>query len=310
MDIRQDQQVQNQPHHQKNRQQMSNERSLKYQHIGEQQVSYRFNEWDPFGKPINDTNKTVEQQQQQQQQTVNERKKSPLKQKHSREQSPRQSTSGRGTLASASLTQQSQDRNSNDLELLVSGQKFGRKESSPTNTPREVAVAVPAALRPPTRRLQPIDRNSESYLVPVEVEPINSPKQAKNSEIQNKKSNKKLVFVVTWEGFFKAFFLFSSKGSNLLDRKKLEPIRNQYGLMQNSYDNEFDSKNSTSQYLEDEQSVSENTISSDKQQIRIPKNKVKFYQLVETYMINFFYFFIFCRIQDIKGKAILVVKED
>ena len=180
MDIRQDQQVQqsqNQVPTQKNRHNERHSGSVKYQHIGEQQVSYRFNEWDPFGgKPINEVKTS--------QLTSNERQKSPIKQKHaSREPSPRQS-SGRGSLTSASLTQQNQDRISNDssLDLVVSGQKFGRKES-PTNTPREVAQ-----LRPPTRRLQPIDRNSEGYNIAVENEPINSPKQVKNPENQRLKS--------------------------------------------------------------------------------------------------------------------------
>ena len=178
MDIRQDQQAQQQQqqqqHQQKHRNHLPNERSVKYQQIGEQQVSYRFNEWDPFGKPIEHIKSA-------QHHNANERQKSPIKQKHSsREQSPRQS-SGRGSLTSASLTQQIQDRLSNDnsLDLVVSGQKFGRKES-PTNTPRE---AAPAALRPPTRRLQPIDRNSQETYVMSENEPISSPKQQKqNSE--------------------------------------------------------------------------------------------------------------------------------
>lgn len=180
MDIRQDQQVQqNQPQQQqKNRNHLPNERgAVKYQQIGEQQVSYRFNEWDPFGgKPMNEIKSAQ----------PNERQKSPIKQKHaSREPSPRQ-TSGRGSLTSASLTQQNQERISNDssLDLMVSGQKFGRKES-PTNTPREV---VP--LRPPTRRLQPIDRNSEGFIIASENEPINSPKQVKNSEVQKIKSKR------------------------------------------------------------------------------------------------------------------------
>ena len=182
MDIRQDQQVQqnqNQVQTQKNRHNDRHSGSVKYQHIGEQQVSYRFNEWDPFGgKPINEVKTSL--------QISNDRQKSPIKQKHaSREPSPRQS-SGRGSLTSASLPQQNQDRISNDsgLDLIVSGQKFGRKES-PTNTPREIAT-----LRPPTRRLQPIDRNSEGYNIALENEPINSPKQVKSSETQRLKSKK------------------------------------------------------------------------------------------------------------------------
>lgn len=183
MDIRQDQQNQ-QPTgpqtHVRNRQMSHNEKSIKFQHIGEQQVSYRFNEWEPFGKQQqNEQSKQIQQS--------NERQKSPLKSKHSaRESSPRQS-SGRGQITSASINQ---DRMQNDgsLDLMVSGQKFGRKDTSPTNTPREVAP-----LRPPTRRLQPIDRNPDALA--SENETAMSPKQTKNSaEIQRVKS-KKLVFI-------------------------------------------------------------------------------------------------------------------
>ena len=49
---------------------------------------------------------------------------------------------------------------SSSLELVVSGQKLGgRKEVSPTNTPRDLSqFQQPQSLRPFTRRLQPLDK--------------------------------------------------------------------------------------------------------------------------------------------------------
>ena len=78
--------------------------------------------------------------------------------------------------------------------------------------------------------------------------------------------------------------------NNLLDRKKLEPIRNQFGVLQNSNDNELD-KN---QYIEDEQSISENTVSSDKQQLnnnnlRVPKKVCFFFNLLILIFKIFFF---------------------
>ena len=170
--------------------------SIKNQHIGEQhQVSNRFNEWDPFSS----SRQHQQQQQQLQQQQINsERQKSPQKTKQypqqpqlqqqqssnfahtflSTDSSPRQ-TSGRSQLGSANnqKLQISPQHNSNNvsgtnnsnqpdanqssnLELVVSGQKLGgRKEVSPTGTPRDLLqFQQPQSLRPFTRRLQPLDK--------------------------------------------------------------------------------------------------------------------------------------------------------
>ncbi len=161
--------------------------SIRNQQIGEQHhVSNRFNEWDPY-------------KQQQSNQINNERQKSPQKTKQQQQQqqvpqnqqssnfahtflntdaSPRQ-TSGRSQLGSANnqKLQMSPQHNTNNnntnntnnqqeinqsssLELVVSGQKLGgRKDLSPTNTPRDMSqYQQPQSLRPFTRRLQPLDK--------------------------------------------------------------------------------------------------------------------------------------------------------
>jgi hypothetical protein len=160
--------------------------SIRNQQIGEQhQVSNRFNEWDPFSSS-------------RQQQMNSERQKSPQKTKQypqqsqlqqqqssnfahtflSTDSSPRQ-TSGRSQVGSANnqKLQISPQHNSNsvssinnsnqadanqlsNLELVVSGQKLGgRKEVSPTSTPRDLSqFQQPQSLRPFTRRLQPLDK--------------------------------------------------------------------------------------------------------------------------------------------------------
>lgn len=157
--------------------------SIKNQQIGEQHhVSNRFNEWDPYSnrqpnerqKSPQKTKQYQQQPQQQQQQSSNFA--------HtflSTDSSPRQA-SGRSQLGSANnqkLQMSLQHNNSNNnntnmngsqldvnqsssLELVVSGQKLGgRKEVSPTNTPRDLSqFQQPQSLRPFTRRLQPLDK--------------------------------------------------------------------------------------------------------------------------------------------------------
>lgn len=170
--------------------------SIRNQQMGEQhQVSNRFNEWDPFG--LSRKQQQQQQQQLEQQNLQNERQKSPQKTKPQQQQqstfahtflntdsSPRQS-SGRSQLGSANnqklqhqispqhnLGSANPNANNNvnssqidvnqsaSLELVVSGQKLGgRKEMSPTNTPRDLSqFQPPQSLRPFTRRLQPLEK--------------------------------------------------------------------------------------------------------------------------------------------------------
>ena len=173
---------------------------MKNQQIGEnniQQPTGRFNEWDPYS--------VSRQQQQQQQLNQNERQKSPhsknrpLLQQQQQQQlqpssnfahtflntdsSPRQS-SGRSQLGSATNTtnqklimspqqqqQQINDMNSaSNLDLVISGQKLGgRKDLSPTNTPRDLTQIQQtqqiALHRPFTRRLQPLDKLAQESLI-------------------------------------------------------------------------------------------------------------------------------------------------
>lgn len=84
-------------------------------------------------------------------------------------------------------------------------------------------------------------------------------------------------------------FCLSSK-SNILDRKKLEPIKvpiQQQSSMAhygNNYEQDQEHRQqhaNSNMYMDDEQSVSENTISSDRQQqpqllnaVRVQRNKV------------------------------------
>ncbi len=129
-------------------------KTVKYQQIGEQQIVYRFNEWEPFSKS-NDAKQLNERQKSSQQKAG----KLSSSVDHSRQ------TSGRGFLQSATNSQmhmhipdrqQPTELSFGGLELVVSGQKLGVREniSSPTTTPRENNPAI----RPLTRRLHPIDR--------------------------------------------------------------------------------------------------------------------------------------------------------
>ncbi len=160
-------------------------KTIKYQQIGEQQISYhRFNEWDPF-------NKTNESKQQ-----FNERQKSSQQKpgKLSSSVDHSRQTSGRGFLQSATNSQMhAPDRQQavdstfgGSLDLVISGQKLGFKDNnSPTNTPRENNPAI----RPLTRRLHPIDRNIDlATLSSNENEQI--VKQVKHSEIHKLKQKK------------------------------------------------------------------------------------------------------------------------
>jgi hypothetical protein len=169
-----------------------------------QQPTGRFNEWDPFNlsrqqqinpnerqkSPHNKSSKSLLQQQQQQQQLQQLQQQQQQQQQQSNfahtflntDSSPRQS-SGRSQLGSANnlnqklpLTSQQQtntgDMNSSsNLDLIISGQKLGgRKDLSPTNTPRDLTQIQqsqssqqqqqqPISVhRPFTRRLQPLDK--------------------------------------------------------------------------------------------------------------------------------------------------------
>jgi hypothetical protein len=171
---------------------------LKYHQLGDQNVtSTRFNEWDPYSAN------------RQQQLSQSERQKSPLKSKQSMQQnqnssfahtflntdsSPRQ-TSGRSQVGSAgnqklqqispqqqqalgvntglntSGSNQNEMSSSSNLDLVVSGQKLGRKDASPTNTtPRDANqqhqhspqhASQQDRQKPFTRRLQPLDKLAE-----------------------------------------------------------------------------------------------------------------------------------------------------
>ncbi|CAF0704904.1 unnamed protein product [Brachionus calyciflorus] len=214
---------------------------------GESSVQ-RFNEWDPY---------------KQRQEANLERQKSPLKSKHQSnfaqtflhvtDSSPRQS-SGRTQSGSAGQktsnqsqfligTSNQETNSSSNLDLIISGQKLGsRKESSPTNTPREVS-AQPENKRIYSRRLQPLDKNSD--------------------------------IISTNEGQF----IRQKTSKNHSDRKKLEPIRggqfyNGSNLNTSHHDQnlthsitETDPTSQTNGNNDDEPSLSENTISSDRQQI-------------------------------------------
>ena len=174
--------------------------ALKYHQLGDQNVtSTRFNEWDPYS----------DNRQRQQQLSQNERQKSPLKSKQSMmpnqnsnfthtflntDSSPRQ-TSGRSQIGSAGVNNQKLQQispqqqalgpggglntsgsnqiemgSSSNLDLIVSGQKLGRKDASPTNTtPRDANqqhqhspqhINQQDRQKPFTRRLQPLDKQA------------------------------------------------------------------------------------------------------------------------------------------------------
>jgi hypothetical protein len=226
--IDQQQQQQQQPQKSLKQQQQqqlneSNRGGLKYHQIGEQNVpSTRFNEWDPYG--ISKQQHLQQQfllQQQQQQQSLSERQKSPHKSKNAAnsnfahtflntDSSPRQ-TSGRSQTGSANVQNaklqqispqnqqqfssgggggnQNEMSSSSNLDLMVSGQKLGgRKELSPTNTPRESAQQQSpqhsqqqnsANHRPFTRRLQPLEKLN------AELNANSQTSQSGNQVVQN-----------------------------------------------------------------------------------------------------------------------------
>lgn len=222
----QQQQQSNQPQKTLKQQQQqlneSNRGGLKYHQIGEQNVpSTRFNEWDPYGIS---KQQHLQQQfllQQQQQQSLSERQKSPHKSKNAAnsnfahtflntDSSPRQ-TSGRSQTGSANIQNaklqqmspqnqqqfnssgnQNEMSSSSNLDLMVSGQKLGgRKDLSPTNTPREsVQQQSPqhsqqnsANHRPFTRRLQPLEKLNAELIA------NSQPSQGSNQAVQINQNN-------------------------------------------------------------------------------------------------------------------------
>ncbi|RNA21186.1 ankyrin repeat domain-containing 55-like, partial [Brachionus plicatilis] len=231
-------------------------KNIKHHHMSDPAVTMtRFNEWDPFRQKEN-----------------LERQKSPLKSKHQSnfaqtflnvtDSSPRQ-FSGRVQVGSASQKAQqttqfvngsstNQETNSSaNLDLVISGQKLGSRKDSPTSTPREVS-AHPDKKRIYSRRLQPLDKNSE----------MNSSNEGQFVRQKTSKSH--------------------------TDRKKLEPIRGPHhhnGLNTSHLENlthsitETDPTSQTIGNNDDEPSLSENTISSDKQiiyNVRVNKKKAAF----------------------------------
>ena len=276
---------------------------IRNQQIGEQnQVSTRFNEWDPF-KQQNERQKSPHkskqnqhqsQQQQQQQQQHQQQPQQTSTFAHTfltTDSSPRQQ-SGRLQIGSANTTkhQTSQQQmslnndmnSSSNLDLMVSGQKLGsRKEASPTNTPRDIPNNNSSSLqRPFTRRLQPLYKNSLDPLANTtnnnETGPVLRPKKfLKNNLI----SLKNLILILK---------LFN-RGA--IDRKKLEPIRYINSSMNSNSVINLDTGNTGFSYTEndghivqglinpnnneEDVSISENTVSSDKQILTSIKTRKK-----------------------------------
>lgn len=154
-------------------------RNSKKQHAGDQQQQQqhqRFNEWEPYGRGEAKGSHSAS----------SERQKSPSKSHKSfTDSSPRQ-TSGRGQSSAQQDKSQSESTTSN-IELMVSGKNISRQNSSPSNTPREAAP-----LRPPTRRLQPIERMSENLMASSDNDfgTISSPKQQRTNESHSGKSKR------------------------------------------------------------------------------------------------------------------------
>lgn len=152
MEIRTDQIIHQVPGSILKKRQLSGGNQKTQQQSSELPKPTRFNEWEPH----------------------RDRQKSPSK-VHIKDSSPRQ-TSGRNGIGSAS------DRSTHELDLMVSGKNIGRKDSSPVNTPREVAP-----LRPPTRRLQPLDTNITGNEQHQQHEfGLNSPKQRAEHILKSK----------------------------------------------------------------------------------------------------------------------------
>lgn len=238
-------------------------KNIKHHHMSDPSITMtRFNEWDPFKQKEN-----------------LERQKSPLKSKHQSnfaqtflnvtDPSPRQ-FSGRVQTGSANQKGQqttqfvngntNQETNSStNLDLVISGQKLGARKESPTNTPREVS-AHPDKKRIYSRRLQPLEKNSETI------------------------------------GANEGQFLRQKTSKSHNERKKLEPIK---GLNTSHLENltqsitETDPTSQTIANYEDEPSLSENTISSDKQiiyNVRVKKKKVIHFILFYYIFLNFYFF--------------------
>lgn len=222
-------------------------KNIKHHHMSDPSITMtRFNEWDPYRQKEN-----------------LERQKSPLKSKHQSnfaqtflnvtDSSPRQ-FSGRVQTGTANqkAPQTTQFVNGNaiqetnsstNLDLVISGQKLVARKESPTNTPREIS-AHPDKKRIYSRRLQPLDKNSEAI------------------------------------GVSEGQFLRQKTSKSHNDRKKLEPIR---GLNTSHLENltqsitETDPTSQTIGNYDDEPSLSENTISSDRQiiyNVNLKKKKV------------------------------------
>ncbi len=160
----------------------------------------RFNEWDPYSKMERKKSPSVraallaqQQGQPQSQQLQQQPQQANSGFAHTflgTDSSPRQA-SGRSQLGSANKSQMSPQANSqlsdvncaSNLDLMVSGQRLGggRKELSPTSTPRDMGVALVGGgkqvdlHRPFTRRLQPLEKGDVALLVPAPLTPGKDP---------------------------------------------------------------------------------------------------------------------------------------
>ncbi len=175
-----------------------------------QQPTGRFNEWDPYNKPESRKKspnvRAAILSQQQQNPQIQQSQQQPSTNTSTfahtflgTDSSPRQ-TSGRSQLGSATKThqqqlqQQQQQQGSNNqtnsevncasnLDLMVSGQRLGggRKELSPTGTPRDMGVIGIVAgskgdlHRPFMRRLQPLEKGGADVFIPVQMTPGRDP---------------------------------------------------------------------------------------------------------------------------------------